>query len=350
MADKTILVTGGAGYIGSHICVELLENGYDVAVVDNLSNSSEEALKRVEVITGKSVAFYNIDIRHKSALSEVFLQHDIYAVIHMAGLKAVGESVREPLKYFDNNVGGTVALLEVMREHNVRRMIFSSSATVYDLTKGECLTEESPLGNSTSPYGRTKSVIEQLLTDVYRSDNAWSIVMLRYFNPIGAHKSGKIGENPNGEPNNLMPYITQVAVGKRECLSVFGNDYNTPDGTCIRDYIHVMDLADGHIKAVCKLSEGGVCVYNLGTGNPLSVLEVVAAFEHAAGVAISYKFAPRRAGDAPKYYANADKAKKELGFEAKRDIFDMCRDSWNWQKNNPQGYSSAVGTVHVPHR
>ena len=335
---KNILVTGGAGYIGSHICVELLGQGYDVTVMDNLINSSEKALRRVEEITGKKVRFYEADIRDRDAYDEIFSQNEIYGVIHMAGLKAVGESVREPLAYFDNNISGTVVLLEKMQEHNVKRIIFSSSATVYDLTQGECLTEESPIGNSTSPYGRTKLVIEQMLTDLSYSDETWSIVMLRYFNPIGAHVSGRIGEDPSGEPNNLMPYITQVAVGKREKLNVFGDDYDTPDGTCIRDYIHVMDLADGHSKAIRKLAEQGLFVYNLGTGQPQSVLEVVHAFEKANGCTINYVIAPRRAGDAPKYYANADKAKVELGWKATRDIEDMCRDSWNWQKSNPNGY------------
>lgn len=338
MEERKILVTGGAGYIGSHICVELLNRGYGVVVMDNLYNSSGKALRRVEEITGKKLKFYEADIRERSAFDEIFTQNDIYGVIHMAGLKAVGESVREPLSYFDNNLSGTIVLLEAMKEHNVKRIIFSSSATVYDLTKGKCLTETSPLGNSTSPYGRTKSVIEQMLGDLYASDDAWSIVMLRYFNPIGAHESGRIGENPNGEPNNLMPYITQVAVGKRERLNVFGDDYDTPDGTCIRDYIHVMDLADGHIKAIRKFEERGLFVYNLGTGCPQSVLEVVHAFEKANGLKINYAIAPRRAGDAPEYYADASKANAELGWKAARGIEDMCRDSWNWQKNNPEGY------------
>ena len=338
MEERKILVTGGAGYIGSHICVELLNRGYGVVVMDNLYNSSGKALRRVEEITGKKLKFYEADIRERSAFDEIFTQNDIYGVIHMAGLKAVGESVREPLSYFDNNLSGTIVLLEAMKEHNVKRIIFSSSATVYDLTKGKCLTETSPLGNSTSPYGRTKSVIEQMLDDLYASDDAWSIVMLRYFNPIGAHESGRIGENPNGEPNNLMPYITQVAVGKRERLNVFGDDYDTPDGTCIRDYIHVMDLADGHIKAIRKFEERGLFVYNLGTGCPQSVLEVVHAFEKANGLKINYAIAPRRAGDAPEYYADASKANAEMGWKAARGIEDMCRDSWNWQKNNPNGY------------
>lgn len=335
---KNILVTGGAGYIGSHICLELLEQGYAVTVMDNLANSSEKALRRVEELAGKKLRFYKADIRDRSAYDEIFSQNEIYGVIHMAGLKAVGESVRDPLAYFDNNISGTVVLLEKMKEHHVKRMIFSSSATVYDLTQRECLTEESPIGNSTSPYGRTKLVIEQMLADLYHSDESWSIVLLRYFNPIGAHESGRIGEDPEGEPNNLMPYITQVAVGKREKLSVFGDDYDTPDGTCIRDYIHVMDLADGHSKAVKKFERKGLFVYNLGTGQPQSVLEVIHAFERANNLKINYVIAPRRAGDAPKYYANADKAKAELGWEAERSIEEMCRDSWNWQKNNPEGY------------
>lgn len=338
MEQRNILVTGGAGYIGSHICVELLNQGYGVIVMDNLSNSSKKALERVEEITGHRVSLFEADIRDKSAFDELFSQNDIYGVIHMAGLKAVGESVREPLAYFDNNISGTIVLLEAMKKYHVKRLIFSSSATVYDLEKEECLKETSPLGNSTSPYGRTKSVIEQMLTDLYASDDSWSIVMLRYFNPIGAHKSGMIGEDPNGEPNNLMPYITQVAVGKREKLSVFGDDYDTPDGTCIRDYIHVMDLADGHIKAIKKFDEQGLFIYNLGTGCPQSVLEVVHAFERANDLRINYAIAPRRAGDAPKYYADAQKAETELDWKAAYSIDDMCRDSWNWQKNNPEGY------------
>ncbi|MEA5003205.1 MAG: UDP-glucose 4-epimerase GalE, partial [Christensenella sp.] len=275
---KNILVTGGAGYIGSHICVELLGQGYGVIVMDNLSNSSMKALERVEQIAGKKVRFYEADIRERSAFDEIFAQNDVYGVIHMAGLKAVGESVREPLAYFDNNLNGTVVLLEAMKEHSVKRIIFSSSATVYGTQEKMPLTEDMPTG-VTSPYGRTKLVIEEMLRDLYVSDPDWSILLLRYFNPIGAHVSGLIGENPNGIPNNLMPYITQVAIGKRERLSIYGEDYDTPDGTCLRDYIHVMDLANGHVLAIDKLDDQGLFVYNLGTEKPTSVLEMVKAFE-----------------------------------------------------------------------
>lgn len=334
---KNILVTGGAGYIGSHICVELLGQGYGVIVMDNLSNSSIKALERVEQIAGKKVRFYEADIRERSAFDEIFAQNDVYGVIHMAGLKAVGESVREPLAYFDNNLNGTVVLLEAMKEHGVKRIIFSSSATVYGTQEKMPLTEDMPTG-VTSPYGRTKLVIEEMLRDLYVSDPDWSILLLRYFNPIGAHVSGLIGENPNGIPNNLMPYITQVAIGKRERLSIYGEDYDTPDGTCLRDYIHVMDLANGHVLAIDKLDDQGLFVYNLGTEKPTSVLEMVKAFERANGVTVKYEMAPRREGDVPVCYADASLAKKELGWTAKYDIDAMCRDSWNWQSKNPNGY------------
>ncbi|MEG0835907.1 MAG: UDP-glucose 4-epimerase GalE [Christensenellaceae bacterium] len=335
---KNILVTGGAGYIGSHICVELLSQGYGVVVMDNLCNSSKTALTRAEELSGKKIVFYESDIRDREAFEKIFAQNDIEGVIHMAGLKAVGESVQNPLQYFDNNISGTIVLLEAMKRHGVKQLIFSSSATVYDLTSQVCLTESSRTGESSSPYGRTKLMIEQMLADLYASDSDWSIVRLRYFNPIGAHKSGRIGENPLGVPDNLMPYITQVAAGKRKQLHVFGNDYDTPDGTCIRDYIHVVDLADGHSKAMCKWGQSGLFTYNLGTGQPQSVLQVIDAFEQANHLKIDFAYAPRRAGDAPKYYADASKAKEELGWCTHYNIYDMCKDSWNWQKNNPNGY------------
>ncbi len=334
---KNILVTGGAGYIGSHICVKLLESGYGVIVMDNLSNSSMKALERVEQITGKKIEFYEADIREKNAFDKIFAQHDIYGVIHMAGLKAVGESVKQPLDYFDNNITGTIVLLEAMKEHGVKRMIFSSSATVYGTQQNMPLTEDMPTG-VTSPYGRTKLVIEEMLQDLYASDPQWSVLLLRYFNPVGAHKSGMIGENPNGVPNNLMPYITQTAIGKRERLSVYGGDYDTPDGTCLRDYIHVMDLAGGHVVAIEKLSKNGLFIYNLGTEKPTSVLGMVKAFERANGLTVDYKIVPRREGDVPVCYADATRAKEELGWTAQYDIEDMCRDSWNWQQKNPNGY------------
>ncbi len=336
---KTILVTGGAGYIGSHICVELLNRGYGVAVVDNLCNSSQEALARVEQITSKRLDFYEADIRDGGALDRIFQAHGIYGVIHLAGLKAVGESVKRPLDYFDNNIGGTIALLERMQEHHVKKMIFSSSATVYGTQEKMPLTEDMPTG-VTSPYGRTKLVIEEMLQDLYASDREWAVVLLRYFNPIGAHKSGLIGENPQGEPNNLMPYMTQVAAGKRERLRIFGGDYDTPDGTCLRDYIHVMDLSEGHVAALGKLNDAGCHVYNLGTGRPAGVLELVQTFQQANQVTVAYQMADRRPGDVAVCYASAEKARQELQWTAKCSIEEMCRDSWNWQKKNPDGYET----------
>ena len=333
-----ILVTGGAGYIGSHTCIEMLNAGYDVVVIDNLDNSSAESLKRVEKITGKSVKFYKEDVRCKDALRKIFTENKIEAAIHFAGLKAVGESVREPIMYYDNNLKNTIALLEVMDEFGVKKIVFSSSATVYGVATEMPLVEGMPLG-AINPYGRTKYFIEEMLRDLYVADNSWSIALLRYFNPIGAHESGTIGEDPKGIPNNLMPYIAQVAVGKLEKLHVFGNDYNTVDGTGVRDYIHVVDLAKGHVKAVdWALANLGCEAFNLGTGNGTSVLQLREAFVKASGIDIPYVIDPRRPGDPDEVYAKADKAREVLGWEAKLGIDEMCRDTWNWQKNNPQGY------------
>lgn len=336
-----ILVTGGAGYIGSHTVVELQSAGYDVVVVDNLCNSSEKALGRVSKITGKPVKFYKADILDREALNEVFDKEEIDSCIHFAGLKAVGESVAKPWEYYENNIAGTLTLVDVMRKHNVKNIIFSSSATVYGDPAMIPITEECPKGQCTNPYGWTKSMLEQILTDIQKADPEWNVVLLRYFNPIGAHKSGTIGENPNGIPNNLMPYITQVAVGKLKELGVFGNDYDTPDGTGVRDYIHVMDLAEGHVKALKKFDDKpAVYIYNLGTGHGYSVLDVIHAFSKAVGKEIPYVIKPRRAGDIATCYSDATKAKVELGWEAKRNLDDMCRDAWNWQSKNPNGYRS----------
>ena len=334
-----ILVTGGAGYIGSHTVVELQNAGYDVVVVDNLANASEKSLERVEKITGKPVKFYKADILDREALNKVFEENKIESCIHFAGLKAVGESVQKPWEYYFNNISGTLVLVDVMRKHNVKNIIFSSSATVYGNPEFIPITEECPKGQCTNPYGWTKSMLEQVLTDIQKADPEWNVILLRYFNPIGAHKSGTIGENPNGIPNNLMPYITQVAVGKLEKLGVFGDDYDTPDGTGVRDYIHVVDLANGHVKAIKKLEENvGLGIYNLGTGKGYSVLDIVKNFEAATGVKIPYEIKPRRAGDIATCYSDAAKAKKELGWEAQYDIKDMCADSWRWQSQNPKGY------------
>ena len=334
-----ILVTGGAGYIGSHTVIELQNAGYDVVVMDNLSNSSEVALERVQEITGKPLTFYKADILDREATEEIFSNEKIEAVIHFAGLKAVGESVQKPWEYYNNNITGTLILLDVMRKHNVKNIIFSSSATVYGEPEKVPVTEETPKGSCTNPYGWTKSMLEQILTDIQKADPSWNVILLRYFNPIGAHKSGKIGENPNGIPNNLMPYITQVAVGKLPKLGVFGNDYPTPDGTCIRDYIHVLDLATGHVKALERLKKNaGLDIYNLGTGIGYSVLDVIHNFEAATGITIPFEFKPRRAGDIPVNYSNADKAWKELGWKAQYGIKEMCEDSWRWQSSNPNGY------------
>ena len=335
----SILVTGGVGFIGSHTVVELQNAGYDVVVLDNLCNANPKVLDRIEAITSKKVPFYQADIRDREALNEIFDKESIDSVIHFAGLKAVGESVQKPLEYYDNNISGTLVLVDVMRQHGCKNIIFSSSATVYGDPAFVPITEECPKGVCTNPYGWTKSMLEQILSDIQKADNEWNVVLLRYFNPIGAHKSGTIGENPNGIPNNLMPYITQVAVGKREELGVFGDDYDTPDGTGVRDYIHVVDLALGHVKALKKIEEkAGLKIYNLGTGCGYSVLDVVHNFEKASKVKIPYSIKPRRAGDIATCYADASKAKEELGWEAQYGILEMCEDSWRWQKNNPNGY------------
>lgn len=334
-----ILITGGAGYIGSHTCIEMQNAGYEVVVVDNLDNSNEESLKRVEKITGTPVKFYKEDVRDKEALRRIFSENKIEAVIHFAGLKAVGESVREPIMYYDNNLQNTIALLEVMNEFGVKKIVFSSSATVYGVATEMPLTEGMPLG-AINPYGRTKYFIEEILRDLYVADKDWCIALLRYFNPIGAHKSGLIGEDPKGIPNNLMPYISQVAVGKLEKLHVFGNDYNTVDGTGVRDYIHVVDLAQGHVKAVdWALKNKGCEAFNLGTGNGTSVLQLRDAFVKASGIDVPYVIDPRRPGDPDEVYADATKAKEVLGWEAKLGIEEMCEDTWRWQKGNPQGYT-----------
>lgn len=335
-----ILVTGGAGYIGSHTCVELLADGYDVVVLDNLYNSSEEALKRVERITGKAVKFYQGDLLNPEDIQKVFNRESIESVIHFAGLKAVGESVQKPLEYYHNNITGTLHLCQVMREYGCKNIVFSSSATVYGDPAFVPITEECPKGEITNPYGQTKAMLEQILTDLYISDPRWKVILLRYFNPIGAHKSGLIGEDPKGIPNNLVPYIAQVAVGKLRCLGVFGDDYDTLDGTGVRDYIHVADLAAGHVKAIQKLPEiKGVHIYNLGTGIGYSVLDVVKAYEKACGKKIPYEIKPRRAGDIPVCYADAAKAGRELGWIAQYGIEEMCADSWKWQSLNPDGYN-----------
>ena len=334
-----ILVTGGAGYIGSHTVVELQNAGYDVVVLDNLSNASEKSLERVSKITGKPVKFYKADILDRDALNEIFDKEDIDSCIHFAGLKAVGESVAKPWEYYENNIAGTLTLVDVMRKHNVKNIIFSSSATVYGDPAIIPITEECPKGQCTNPYGWTKSMLEQILTDIQKADSEWNVVLLRYFNPIGAHKSGTIGENPNGIPNNLMPYISQVAVGKLEKLGVFGDDYDTPDGTGVRDYIHVVDLAKGHVKAINYIfSNPGLDVINLGTGVGYSVLDMVKAFGKACGKEIPYEIKPRRAGDIAMCYADPAKAARVLGWKAEKGLDEMCADTWRWQSQNPNGY------------
>lgn len=334
-----ILVTGGAGYIGSHTCVELLNSGYEIVVVDNLLNSKIESLNRIKELTGKDFKFYKADILDREALDRVFYENNIEAVIHFAGLKAVGESVEIPIKYYHNNIAGTLVLCEVMDKYNVKKIVFSSSATVYGDPKTVPIKEDFPT-SATNPYGRSKLMIEKILTDIYLSDKDWSVLLLRYFNPIGAHESGKIGEDSSGIPNNLMPYITQVALGKLNKLNIFGNDYHTHDGTGVRDYIHVVDLAKGHLKALEKvLNTKGIDIYNLGTGTGYSVLDIVKNFEQATGKKVPYRITDRRPGDIAKCYSDPSKAYMELGWKTERNLIDMCRDSWNWQINNPNGYT-----------
>ena len=338
----TILVTGGTGYIGSHTCVSLLNAGYDVVILDNLYNSNIHVLDRIETITGKRPKFYDVDILDRTGLEKVFDENHIDAVIHFAGYKAVGESVEKPLEYYQNNIGGTLTLCDALRKHGVKNIIFSSSATVYGDPAFIPITEECPKGICTNPYGWTKHMIEQILTDFHTADNDWNVILLRYFNPIGAHESGLIGEDPKGIPNNLVPYVAQVAIGKREVLGVFGDDYDTPDGTCIRDYIHVVDLARGHVAAINKIKDNpGVKIYNLGTGNGQSVLDVVKAFSKACGHDVPYVIKPRRAGDVPVCYSDASLALKELGWKAEYGIDEMCASSWKWQSMNPDGYNTA---------
>lgn len=336
----SILVTGGAGFIGSHTCVELLGSGYEVVIVDNYYNSSPKSCDRIKELSGKDFKFYECDIRDKNNMDKIFKENKIDAVIHFAGLKAVGESCQKPLEYYDNNIGGTLTLCDVMRNNGCKKIVFSSSATVYGMNNISPLKEDMKTGGTTNPYGTTKYMIEIILEDLFKADSEWDVTLLRYFNPIGAHKSGRIGENPNGIPNNLMPYITQVAIGKLECLSVYGNDYDTPDGTGVRDYIHVVDLALGHVKAVEQIVNNhfGVKIYNLGTGKGYSVLDIVNAFEKATGKKINYKITGRRSGDIATCYSDPSKAKNELGWEAARDIEEMCEDSWRWQSTNPNGF------------
>lgn len=336
-----VLVTGGAGYIGSHTCVELLDAGYDVVVADNLSNSSEISLQRVEKITGKPLTFYNADVRDGNKLDEIFTRHDITQVIHFAGFKAVGESVAKPLMYYRNNLDSTISLCEAMLRHNVMELVFSSSATVYSPGNTMPLSESSSTGNCTNPYGWTKFMCEQIITDVVRAHEGFSAALLRYFNPVGAHPSGLIGEDPSGVPNNLMPFISQTAVGRRKELSVFGSDYDTPDGTGVRDYLHVVDLAKGHVSAIRYLDDhSGVHIFNLGTGRGSSVLEMVHTFERVNGVRVPYRIAERRPGDLATVYADPSKSNRDLHWKTEKDLDDMCRDSWHWQSSNPNGYES----------
>ena len=340
LINGKILVTGGAGYIGSHACVELLNAGYEIVVVDNFCNSSDESIKRVREITGKSITLYENDICDEKALDNIFKIENIAAVIHFAGLKAVGESVKEPIKYYQTNINGTIILCRIMKKHGVKNIIFSSSATIYGEPEFIPITEECKKGICTNPYGWSKWIIEQILTDIHTADPSWNVVILRYFNPVGAHESGKIGEDPKGVPNNLIPYIAQVAVGRLPYLGIFGDDYDTHDGTGVRDYIHVVDLAIGHIKAIKKFEEnGGVSIYNLGTGIGYSVLDMVKAFSEVCNKEIKYEIQPRRKGDIDKNYCSPEKAKKELLWEAKKDLKQMCEDVWRWQSQNPNGYN-----------
>lgn len=336
---KTILITGGAGYIGSHACIEFLEAGYDIVVYDNLSNSSAESLHRVRELTGLDFPFVQGDLRDRAALDALFQSHDIDAVIHFAGLKAVGESVEQPLRYYDNNLAGSITLFKAMQAAGVKSVVFSSSATVYGDPASAPIREDFPVGATTNPYGTSKLFIEKILQDMAISDSTWRVALLRYFNPVGAHRSGRIGEDPRGIPNNLMPYIAQVAVGRRECLNVFGDDYPTPDGTGVRDYIHVVDLAQGHVKAVEKLDDvSGVGIWNLGTGQGYSVLEMARAFAEASGRPVPHKIVPRRVGDIAQCWADPIKAERELGWKATRGLREMCEDAWRWQSQNPDGY------------
>ncbi|MBE4586367.1 UDP-glucose 4-epimerase GalE [Vibrio navarrensis] len=334
-----VLVTGGIGYIGSHTCVQMIEAGMKPIIIDNLCNANIAVLQRIETLSGEPATFYQGDIRDEAFLDSLFRQHDVQAVIHFAGLKAVGESVSKPLDYYDNNVNGSLVLVRCMRKASVKRLIFSSSATVYGDPAQVPITESSPTGATTNPYGRSKHMVEQCLSDLYYAEKDWSITLLRYFNPVGAHPSGLMGEDPQGTPNNLMPFIAQVAVGRREKLLVFGNDYPTVDGTGVRDYIHVMDVADGHIAALQKVGEKvGLHIYNLGTGQGSSVLEMVDAFSKASGKAVPYELCPRRPGDIAQCWASTEKAERELGWKATRTVAEMAADTWNWQSNNPQGY------------
>lgn len=338
-----ILVTGGAGYIGSHTCLELLRRGYDVVVADSLVNSSRESLRRVSELADRDLIFYRADLTDRTAMNRIFDEEQIEAVIHFAGLKAVGESVFKPLEYYQNNITGTLVLCACMRDHGVKNIIFSSSATVYGDPAFVPITEDCPVGEITNPYGRTKAMLEQILTDLHTADQEWNVTLLRYFNPIGADSSGRIGEDPKDIPNNLLPFVTQVAIGKFPVLSIYGNDYDTPDGTCIRDFIHVTDLAKGHLQALEHMRQkgSGVRIYNLGTGTGYSVLNVIHAFEEANGVKIPVRFRPRRPGDIPVCFADPLKAEKEIGFRAGKTLEDMCRDAYRWQKNNPEGYGTA---------
>lgn len=340
-----VLVTGGAGYIGSHTALSLLEAGHDVVVLDNLCNASKEALRRVEEIAGRTLSFIEGDIRDRACLDQLFKEHDIHAVIHFAGLKAVGESVAQPLAYYDTNVSGTITLCQAMQQAGVFRLVFSSSATVYGPDAPVPYQESMPRGRTSNPYGTSKSMVEQTLEDLVQSDGRWSVVLLRYFNPIGAHPTGRLGEDPRGIPNNLLPYIAQVAVGRRSTLTVFGNDYATADGTCVRDYLHVMDLAEGHVSALDRLTVLGAHAYNLGTGQGLSVLQMVEAFERISERPIPYQFAPRREGDLTAFWADPSKAEKELGWKARRSLDEMVADTWRWQRRNPHGYRTEINTT-----